>query len=83
MSRYIGETVTTNESGGLPRGFTWRRRFYRVNELLDQWREAGGWWSQQPERRHFRVIAASATTGSGIYELCRVSNNWLLNRVLD
>ena len=82
MSRYIGETVTTNESGGLPQTFTWRRRFYRVSGLLDQWRE-GGWWCQQPERRHFRVIAASPTAGSGIYELCRVSDNWLLDRVLD
>lgn len=47
------------EENGLPRAFRWQGRRIVVNEILDQWEEAGCWWQGEPARRVYRVQAAS------------------------
>lgn len=47
---------------GVPLAFRWRGRAYRIDELLDTWREAGEWWDQRSakDREYHRVLARPA-----------------------
>ena len=82
MSKLIGEPVTVHENKDtLPDAFIWRKRLYRVEEIIGWWREPAEWWYEQAVRFFIRVVARSA--GRGAYELSRLGESWFLERVLD
>ena len=82
MAKLISESVRTHiGKDALPTAFIWRRRLYRVVEVLSWWREAGNWWDGGVMRFFVRVIARGASEGT--FELCRLGDNWFLERVLD
>ncbi len=82
VSRQIDEPITVHISReSVPTAFIWRRRLYRVVEILSWWREASEWWNGEQVRVLIRVTAERR--GAGIYELCRIGSTWLLHRVLD
>ena len=79
VSRLFNEPITVHAVNSFaPSAFIWRRRSYRVSDILSWWREPGEWWNGQPVRIMLRVCA-----NGGIYELARIESSWFLNRVLD
>jgi len=82
MSRLIYEPIKVHQDKDSKiTAFIWRRRLYRVLEILDQWREPAEWWNEEETRLYFRVTAKNSSTG--VYELCQIGNEWFLSRVLD
>jgi len=82
MSKLINEPIVTHESGpDIVSAFIWRKRVYRVQEILSRWHEPGKWWDNEPVRHYYRVSAEN--TSSGVYELCNIDGKWFLHRVID
>ncbi len=82
MSKLIGEPVRTHENKDtMPDAFIWRKRLYRVEEVVKWWREPAEWWHDRAMRFFVRVVARNSSAGT--YELYRLGNQWFLYRVLD
>ena len=83
MSKLIGEPVKVHvkEKDSVMTAFIWRKRLYRVNQVLGWWREPDEWWHGKAVRFFIRVEATN--TGTGAYELYRLGEQWFLSRVLD
>jgi hypothetical protein len=82
MSKLIDEPIKVHQKqDSTITAFIWRKRLYRVIEVLDRWREPCEWWNEGAVRLCFRVSAGN--TGTGIYELYQVEEEWFLSRVLD
>ncbi len=82
MSKLIYEPIKVHQDkGSIVKAFIWRRRLYRVLEVIEQWREPAEWWNGEEMRQFFRVNAKSS--GTGVYELCQIGKEWFLSRVLD
>ncbi len=82
MSRLIGELVKVyRKKDSSITAFIWRKRLYRVEEVIGWWREPSEWWNGQPMRLFVRVNAKNSSTGS--YELYKLEEEWFLYRVLD
>ncbi|MGA2367347.1 MAG: DUF6504 family protein [Dehalococcoidia bacterium] len=82
MSKLIDEPITVHvskESG--PTAFIWRKRLYRVIDILSWWREPSEWWNGEPVRILLRVTAECKRPGT--YELCKSDSGWSLRRLLD
>lgn len=82
MSKLIGEPVKVhyNEDHTIT-VFIWRKRLYRVLEVIDWWREPSDWWNGKAVRFFMRVNAQNSSIGT--YELYRLGQEWFLSRVLD
>ena len=82
MSKLIGEKVKVHrkEDSSIT-AFIWRKRLYRVNEVIGWWREPSEWWHGKAIRLFVRVNATNSSTGT--YELCQLGESWFLSRVLD
>jgi hypothetical protein len=61
--------------------FIWRKRVYKVKEVLSWWREPSAWWDGKPIRLFARIVARNSH--EGIYEVYRAGNDWFLDRLLD
>ena len=82
MSKLIGETIKVRQNrNSAVTAFIWRKRFYRIEEVLGWWREPADWWMGKTMPLFVRVNARN--TSPGTYELCKLGDEWLLNRVLD
>ena len=82
MSKFIGEPIEIHKNGDSTiSAFIWRKRLYRVLEVVDWWREPSEWWNGKPVRLFMRVNAKNSSTGT--YELYRLEAEWFLSRVLD
>ena len=82
VSRIINEPITVHMHGNsVPTAFIWRRRLYRVTDVLSWWREPSEWWDGKPVQLLIRVTASNKSTG--VYELCKQGKGWFLSRLLD
>ena len=82
MSRYIYEPITIHINKEFkPTAFIWRKRLYRIIEIISWWREPGQWWDGEPVRLFLRVNAECQRVG--IYELCKSDRDWFMANVLD
>jgi len=82
MSKLIDEPIKAHQNkDSMITAFIWRKRLYRVLEIIDWWREPSEWWNEETVRLFFRVNARSSSTGT--YELCKLGEDWFLSRVLD
>ena len=82
MSKLIGEPVKVHQDkDAMITAFIWRRRLYRVLEVMGWWREPSEWWNGKAMRLFVRVNAQNSSTGT--YELYRLGEQWFLSRVLD
>ncbi len=82
MSKLIGEPVKVHQNkGSMITAFIWRKRLYRVLEVISWWREPSEWWNAKAMRFFIRVNAKNSSTGT--YELYRLGEQWFLSRVLD
>jgi len=51
MSKLIGEPVRVHlDKEALPDAFIWRKRLYRVGEIISWWREPAEWWNDKSIR---------------------------------
>ena len=82
MTKLINEPIKVHQDkGSIITAFIWRRRLYRVLEVIDWWREPAEWWNEKAVCVFFRVNARGSSTGT--YELCKLGEEWFLSRVLD
>ncbi|MDD5511422.1 MAG: DUF6504 family protein [Dehalococcoidales bacterium] len=82
MSKLINEPIQLHRDNTSNKtSFIWRKRLYRVERVLDWWREPAAWWDEEPLCLFVRVNAANTSTGT--YELCKCSDKWLISRILD
>ena len=82
MSKLIGEPIKVHENkDSIMTAFIWRKRLYRVLEVIGWWREPSEWWNGKATRFFVRVNARNSSIGT--YELCRLGKEWFLSRVLD
>jgi hypothetical protein len=82
LSKFIGEPVKIHQGkDSRITAFIWRKRLYRVLEVVDWWREPSEWWNGKSMRLCIRVNAQNSSTG--IYELYKLGERWFLSRVLD
>ena len=82
MSKLIGETIKVHQDkDSMITAFIWRKRLYRVLEVIGWWREPSDWWNDETIRLFVRVNAKNSSTGS--YELYKLGEEWFLSRVLD
>ena len=82
MAKLIGEPIEVHQiNDSTVTAFIWRKRLYRVLEVIDRWREPSEWWHGNTMPLFFRVNAKNSS--AGIYELCKLGEDWFLSRVLD
>jgi hypothetical protein len=82
VSRYIDEPIIIHiNKESRPTAFIWRKRLYRVAEILAWWREPGEWWNGEPIRLFVRV--SSGAQGTGTYEIYKKNSEWFIYSVLD
>ena len=81
MARLIGEPVKVHRRDSVITAFIWRRRLYRIDEVVNWWHEPSDWWNGKAMRFFIRVIARNSSTGA--FELYKLGDEWFLHRVLD
>ncbi|MFC2058353.1 DUF6504 family protein [Chloroflexota bacterium] len=82
MSKLIGEPVKVHQNkDSMITAFIWRKRLYKVIEVIGWWREPAEWWHGKAVRLFVRVNAVNTSTGT--YELYRLGEEWFLSRVID
>ena len=82
MAKLIDEPIRVHEKENSDiDAFIWRKRLYRVTEVVSQWREPADWWNGKAMRLFLRVNARSSSPGT--YELYKLGEEWFLSRVLD
>ena len=82
MSKLIGEPIRVYEDkDSMVASFIWRKRLYRVLEVIGWWREPPEWWNGKAIRLFVRVNAKNSSVGT--YELYKLGKAWFLSRVLD
>lgn len=80
MSRWQAIEVRV-AAAGEPQRFRWRRHWYRVECILDQWQDQGSWWADEMPCWFFRV----GVDGGGVFEVASDldQHRWWLYRVYD
>jgi hypothetical protein len=65
---------------GMPEGFRWRGRWYRVTGIEEVWQDAGEWWAGEEPRWFWRVASQTAW-----FELMSdmAKRQWWLYRIYD
>jgi hypothetical protein len=82
MSKLIDEPVKAyQDDSSRITAFIWRRRLYRVLDVIGWWREPSEWRNGGSVRLFIRVNAQNSSTGA--YELYKLGEQWFLSRVLD
>ena len=82
MSKLIGDPIKVHTGKDtMPTAFIWRKRLYRVVDILGWWREPTEWWNGKAMRFFIRVNARSSSEGT--YEIYQLGERWFLHRVLD
>jgi len=82
MSKLIGEPIKVHQTKDFNlNAFLWRKRLYRVDEIISWWREPSEWWNGKSIRFFVRLIATNSSTGT--YELFKLGKEWFLHRVFD
>jgi hypothetical protein len=82
MSRLIDEPVKAYQNNDSRiTAFIWRKRLYRVLDVVGWWREPSEWWNGKSMRLFIRVNAQNSSIGT--YELYKLGGQWFLSRVLD
>ncbi|PZN07600.1 MAG: hypothetical protein DIU76_04275 [Bacillota bacterium] len=71
------------DSRNRPVAFVWRGIRRVVAEVLEEWREIGPWWEQDPPEERF--VYRVQTQDGGVYEIdYRIpARQWFLYRIYD
>ena len=55
MTKRFDEEVRVERDGGMPSGFEWRGRRYRVVDVIGRWRIEGRWWEDGRDREYCQI----------------------------
>ena len=81
MAMLIDEPVKVHRRDSVITSFIWRKRLYRVEEVINWWREPSEWWNKKAMRFFVRVNATNSSTGT--FDLYKLNEEWFLHRALD
>ncbi|MFC1906368.1 DUF6504 family protein [Chloroflexota bacterium] len=82
MSKLIGEPIKVHQGkDAIITAFIWRKRLYKVLEVVGWWREPSEWWNGKAMR--FFVLVNAQNSSIGTYELYQLGKEWFLSKVLD
>ena len=82
MSKLINEPITVYEPlGSLPKAFIWRKRLYRISEVIGNYREPARWWQGESIKQFTRVIASNHSEST--FDLMKINNEWQVARIFD
>jgi hypothetical protein len=84
MTKIVGEPIRVHEKqneNSPVAAFIWRKRLYRVDEVLNWWREPADWWTGNPMR--FFVMVNATCSSTCTFELYKFGDSWFLSRILD
>jgi hypothetical protein len=82
MCKLINESVTVYQpDGSPPKAFIWRKRLYRISEIIGNYREPACWWQGEPLTQSIRVVAFNQS--ESVFELIKINQGWQLTRVFD
>jgi hypothetical protein len=82
MSKLFNEQITVHcKEQSPPDAFIWRKKLYRVEEILKWWRQPAAWWNGESEKLFLVVNAKNCS--SGTYELYLTDGNWFISRLMD
>ena len=82
MSKLIGEPIKVHQNqDSMITAFIWRKRLYKILEVIGWWREPAEWWNGKAIRLFVRVNAWNSSIGT--YELYRLGGEWFLHGVID
>ena len=70
MYQVINDRINVHQRGERSHAFTWGGRYYRIQEILDQWFEPDEWWASRP-MRHFARLHAACGDLCGTFEIYR------------
>lgn len=62
MRRIVQKIDVQTLPDGSPETFAWRGRSYRVQQIIECWKEAGCWWDYEPEREVYRLLDSAGKT---------------------
>lgn len=82
MSRLVDQRIRPPALSGeqAPHRFIWAGQTYRVEQVLDCWRDIGAWWEGEAEKIFWRV----QVWDGGVFELWQdAGGNWAVYRVWD
>lgn len=87
MGFYLEPIIVEVDQDEQPARIIWRRKVYRVQEVLELWFYAGEWWLTPMLRgyfrKYYRVQAAIVGQAPLSMEIYRERNRWHLSKVLD
>jgi Family of unknown function (DUF6504) len=81
VTKRFDEEILVERDAGMPAGFEWRGRRYRVVDVIGRWRIEGRWWDDGRDREYWRVEAK----GGAVWDLYhdRQRDRWHVERLWD
>jgi len=81
VTKRFDEEILVERDAGMPAGFEWRGRRYRVVDVIGRWRIEGRWWEDGRDREYWRVEAK----GGAVWDLYhdRQRDRWHVERLWD
>jgi uncharacterized protein DUF6504 len=81
VTKRFDEEILVERDAGMPSGFEWRGRRYRVVDVIGRWRIEGRWWEDGRDREYWRVEAK----GGAVWDLYhdRQRDRWHVERLWD
>ena len=76
MTKRFDEEVRVERDGGMPSGFEWRGRRYRVVDVIGRWRIEGRWWEDGRDREYWRVEARGGAVWISITTASATGGTW-------
>lgn len=77
MRLYL-EPITLGIVKNRLREIRWRKRVFRVSEILERWVSQSKWWADEERRFYLRVL-----TSAGVLEIYRCGERWVLSRIME
>jgi len=82
ITKWINEPIVVHiNKDAVPAAFIWRRRLYRITDIINWWRVPGAWWNGEDIKLFLQVAAVHKNLG--YYELRSSDGEWFLHGVLD
>lgn len=86
MKLYM-EPIQVTTKNGLPIALRWRKRWYRVQGVAEQWTYRGRWWTDPPalegERRTYYRVHCDRADLEIFWRNAAAAPPWTLSRALD
>jgi len=72
------EPIDVSATAATPTAFCWQGRLFEVENVLETWSARGEWWGREDKREYYMLM-----TTSGVMEIFRGREGWMLSRIYD